>query len=176
MSFIFIQISGSTGKPKGIVHTIGGYLLHSYLSFKYVFDITNGDVFFSTADLGWIAAHTCNVYGALANGASIVLMEGTPIYPHPGRIWEIIERLKVNVLFVAPTVIRSLMMFGDQCVKSYDRSSLKVLGSAGEPINPEAWLWLWKVVGEGRCPVVDSYWQTETVILNKFFKVLIHLI
>ena len=164
MILILIVYSGSTGKPKGVVHTIGGYLLHSYLSFKYVFDYTDGDIFFSTADLGWMAAHTFNVYGALANAASIVLFEGTPVYPNAGRVWEIIERLKVNVFYTAPTAIRTLMKFGDHFVKSYKRDSLKVLGTAGEPINPEAWMWYWSVVGEGKCPIVDTYWQTETVI------------
>ncbi|CAG2111284.1 unnamed protein product [Medioppia subpectinata] len=157
-----LYTSGSTGKPKGIVHTIGGYLLYSYITFKYVFNYTDGDVFFSTADLGWMAAHTFNVYGALANGCSVVLFEGTPVYPNPGRLWHIIDRLGVNIFYTAPTTIRSLMRFGDQYVKQYSRQSLKVLGTAGEPINPEAWQWFWDVVGDRRCPVVDNYWQTET--------------
>ncbi|CAG2121816.1 unnamed protein product, partial [Medioppia subpectinata] len=154
--------SGSTGKPKGIVHTIGGYLLYSYITFKYLFNYTDGDVFFSTADLGWMAAHTFTVYGSLANGCSIVLFEGTPTHPNPGHIWHIIDKWRVNIFNTAPTLIRSLMKFGDQYVKQYSRQTLKVLGTAGEPINPEAWLWFWEVVGDRRCPVVDNYWQTET--------------
>ncbi|CAG2117000.1 unnamed protein product, partial [Medioppia subpectinata] len=154
--------SGSTGKPKGIVHTIGGYLLYSYITFKYVFNYTDGDVFFSTADLGWMAAHTFTVYGSLANGCSIVLFEGTPTHPNPGHIWHIIDKWRVNIFNTAPTLIRSLMKFGDHYVKQYSRQTLKVLGTAGEPINPEAWLWFWEVVGDRRCPVVDNYWQTET--------------
>ncbi|CAG2110032.1 unnamed protein product [Medioppia subpectinata] len=154
--------SGSTGKPKGIVHTIGGYLLYSYITFKHVFNYTDGDVFFSTADLGWMAAHTFNVYGPLANGASVVLFDGTPFYPLAGRLWATIDRLGVNIFNTAPTTVRSLMRFGDQPVKQYSRQSLKVLAIAGETMNPEAWLWLRDVVGDGRCPVVDSYWQTET--------------
>ncbi|CAG2170885.1 unnamed protein product [Oppiella nova] len=157
-----LYTSGSTGKPKGIVHTIGGYLLYSYITFKYVFNYTDGDVFFSTADLGWMAAHTFNVYGALANACSIVLFEGTPVYPNPGRLWNIIDRLGVNIFYTAPTTIRSLMKFGDHYVRQYKRDSLKVLGTAGEPINPEAWYWFWDVVGNQKCPVVDNYWQTET--------------
>ncbi|XP_054153142.1 acetyl-coenzyme A synthetase, cytoplasmic-like [Oppia nitens] len=157
-----LYTSGSTGKPKGMVHTVGGYLLYSYLTFKYVFNYTDGDVFLSTADLGWMAAHTFNVYGALANGCTVVLFEGTPVYPTPSRLWNIIDRLDVNIFYTAPTTIRSLMKFGDHYVKSSKRDSLKVLGTAGEPINPEAWYWFWDVVGDQRCPVVDNYWQTET--------------
>ncbi|CAG2102143.1 unnamed protein product, partial [Medioppia subpectinata] len=140
--------SGSTGKPKGIVHTVGGYLLYSYITFKYVFNYTDGDVFFSTADLGWITGHTFNVYGSLANGCSIVLFEGTPTHPNPGHLWHIIDKWRVNIFNTAPTLIRSLMKFGDQYVKQYSRQTLKVLGTAGEPINPEAWLWFWEVVGD----------------------------
>ncbi|CAG2114857.1 unnamed protein product, partial [Medioppia subpectinata] len=147
-----LYTSGSTGKPKGIVHTIGGYLLYFYITFKYVFNYTDGDVFFSTADLGWMAAHTFTVYGSLANGCSIVLFEGTPIHPNPGHIWHIIDKWRVNIFNTAPTLIRSLMKFGDQYVKQYSRQTLKVLGTAGEPINPEAWLWFWEVVGDRRCP------------------------
>ena len=137
--------------------------MYSYLSFKCVFAFTDGYIFFSTADLGWITGHTCTVYGALANAASIVLFEGTPIHPSPSRVWEIIDRLKVNIFYTAPTLIRTLMKYGDHYVTRYKRDSLKVLGTAGEPINPEAWMWYWKVVGNGKCPVVDTYWQTETV-------------
>ncbi|CAG2120273.1 unnamed protein product, partial [Medioppia subpectinata] len=157
-----LYTSGSTGKPKGIVHTIGGYLLYSYLTFKTVFNYTDGDVFFSTADLGWITGHTFSVYGALANGCSIVLFEGIPTHPNPGHLWHIIDKWRVNIFNTAPTLIRSLMKFGDQYVKQHNRNTLKVLGTAGEPINPEAWLWFWDVVGDRRCPVVDNYWQTET--------------
>ncbi len=162
--------SGSTGKPKGVLHTIGGYMIYAATTFKYVFNYNDGDVFFCTADLGWITGHTVNVYGSLANGTTIVLFEGTPFYPNPGRLWEIVDDLKVNIFYTAPTAIRSLMKFGDEYVKAYKRTSLKLLGTAGEPINPEAWFWYMNVVGNGKCPIVDTFWQTETVIFHLEFK------
>ncbi|CAG2165558.1 unnamed protein product [Oppiella nova] len=157
-----LYTSGSTGKPKGVVHTTGGYMIYAATTFKYVFNYTDEDVFFCTADLGWITGHTVNVYGSLANGTTIVLFEGTPFYPNPGRLWEIVDDLNVNIFYTAPTAIRSLMKFGDEYVKKYKRTSLKLLGTAGEPINPEAWYWYMNVVGNGKCPIVDTFWQTET--------------
>lgn len=147
-----------------MLHTVAGYMVYAATTFKYVFNYCNQDVFFCTADLGWITGHTVNVYGALANGASIVLFEGTPFYPHPGRLWEIVDKLQVNTFYTAPTAIRSLMKYGDEYVNKYSLDSLKLLGTAGEPINPEAWWWYYSVVGKRRCPIVDTFWQTETVI------------
>lgn len=155
--------SGSTGKPKGVLHTTGGYMIYAATTFKYVFNYNGGDVFFCTADLGWITGHTVNVYGALANGATIVLFDGTPFYPDPSRLWQIVDLHSVHIFYTAPTAIRSLMKYGDQYVRKYKRTSLKLLGTAGEPINPEAWYWYHRVVGNGRCPIVDTFWQTETV-------------
>lgn len=141
-------------------------MLYAATTFKYVFNYTDEDVFFCTADLGWITGHTVNVYGSLANGTTIVLFEGTPFYPNPGRLWEIVDDLNVNIFYTAPTAIRSLMKFGDEYVKKYKRTSLKLLGTAGEPINPAAWYWYMNVVGNGKCPIVDTFWQTETVRLT----------
>ncbi|XP_051908990.1 acetyl-coenzyme A synthetase 2-like, mitochondrial isoform X2 [Hippocampus zosterae] len=157
-----LYTSGSTGKPKGLVHTQAGYLLYAALTHKYVFDYRDGDVFGCVADIGWITGHSYVVYGPLANGGTSVLFESTPIYPDPGRYWEMVERLKINQFYGAPTAIRLLLKYGDQWVRKYDRSSLRTLGSVGEPINKEAWEWYRDVVGEGRCPVVDTWWQTET--------------
>ncbi|XP_041280041.1 acetyl-coenzyme A synthetase 2-like, mitochondrial isoform X2 [Onychostruthus taczanowskii] len=157
-----LYTSGSTGKPKGIVHTQAGYLLYAALTHKYVFDYQQGDVFGCVADIGWITGHSYVVYGPLCNGATSVLFESTPVYPDPGRYWEVVQRLKINQFYGAPTAIRLLLNYGEEWVKKYDRSSLKVLGSVGEPINKEAWQWFYEVVGEGRCTLVDTWWQTET--------------
>lgn len=157
-----LYTSGSTGKPKGIVHTQAGYLLYAALTHKYVFDYQQGDVFGCVADIGWITGHSYVVYGPLCNGATSVLFESTPVYPDPGRYWEVVQRLKINQFYGAPTAIRLLLNYGEEWVKKYDRSSLKTLGSVGEPINQEAWQWFYHVVGEGRCTLVDTWWQTET--------------
>ncbi|NXP09981.1 ACS2L synthetase, partial [Thinocorus orbignyianus] len=157
-----LYTSGSTGKPKGIVHTQAGYLLYTAVTHKYVFDYQQGDVFGCVADIGWITGHSYVVYGPLCNGATSVLFESTPVYPDPGRYWEVVQRLKINQFYGAPTAIRLLLNYGEEWVKKYDRSSLKTLGSVGEPINNEAWQWFYNVVGEGRCTLVDTWWQTET--------------
>uniref|UniRef100_UPI00398F6F3D acetyl-coenzyme A synthetase 2-like, mitochondrial n=1 Tax=Pristiophorus japonicus TaxID=55135 RepID=UPI00398F6F3D len=157
-----LYTSGSTGKPKGVVHTQAGYLLYTSLTHRYVFDYHDGDVFGCVADIGWITGHSYVVYGPLCNGGTTVLFESTPVYPNPGRYWETVERLKINQFYGAPTAIRLLLKYGDEWVKAHDRSSLKTLGSVGEPINSKAWDWYYKVVGEGRCPVLDTWWQTET--------------
>lgn len=166
--FDYFVYSGSTGKPKGVVHTTGGYMIYAATTFKYVFHYLGGDVFFCTADLGWITGHTVNVYGALANGATILLFDGTPFYPDPGRLWQIVDRYSVATFYTAPTAIRALMKYGDSYVKKYSRASLRLLGTAGEPINPEAWYWYYRVVGNSKCPIVDTFWQTETVSLIFF--------
>ncbi|KAJ1200390.1 hypothetical protein NDU88_004214 [Pleurodeles waltl] len=157
-----LYTSGSTGKPKGVVHSVAGYLLYTALTFKYVFDYHDEDVYWCTADIGWITGHSYIVYGPLANGATTLMFEGVPTYPHVGRMWEIIEKYKVTKFYTAPTAIRLLMKYGPEVVKKYDLSSLKILGSVGEPINPDAWLWYYNVVGNGNCPIVDTFWQTET--------------
>ena len=157
-----LYTSGSTGKPKGVVHSTGGYLVQSALSFKYVFDYQAGDVFWCTADVGWITGHTYLVYGPLANGATAVMHEGVPNYPDIKRWPQIIEKLGVDIFYTAPTAIRSLMAFGDECVDGVDLSSLRLLGSVGEPINPEAWRWYHETFGASRLPIVDTWWQTET--------------
>ncbi|XP_078086353.1 acetyl-coenzyme A synthetase 2-like, mitochondrial isoform X2 [Mustelus asterias] len=157
-----LYTSGSTGKPKGLVHTQAGYLLYASLTHKYVFDYQEGDIHGCMADIGWVTGHSYVVYGPLCNGGTTVLFESTPIYPNPGRYWETVQRLRINQFYGAPTAIRLLMKYGDSWVSKYDRSSLKTLGTVGEPINHEAWQWFWKVVGEGRCPLVDTWWQTET--------------
>uniref|UniRef100_A0A8C8SGT6 Acetyl-coenzyme A synthetase, cytoplasmic n=1 Tax=Pelusios castaneus TaxID=367368 RepID=A0A8C8SGT6_9SAUR len=157
-----LYTSGSTGKPKGIVHTVGGYMLFTAATFKYVFDHHPEDIYWCTADIGWITGHSYVTYGPLANGATSVLFEGLPIYPDISRMWSIIDEYKVTKFYTAPTAIRLLMKYGDEPVKKYSRKSLKVLGTVGEPINPEAWLWFYRVVGEERCPIVDTFWQTET--------------
>ncbi|XP_060687708.1 acetyl-coenzyme A synthetase 2-like, mitochondrial isoform X1 [Hemiscyllium ocellatum] len=157
-----LYTSGSTGKPKGLVHTQAGYLLYTSITHKYAFDYQEGDVFGCMADIGWITGHSYVVYGPLCNGGTTVLFESTPIYPNPGRYWETVQRLQINQFYGAPTAIRLLLKYGDSWVSKYDRSSLKTLGTVGEPINHEAWEWFWKVVGDGRCTLVDTWWQTET--------------
>uniref|UniRef100_A0A8B9QHI6 Acetyl-coenzyme A synthetase n=1 Tax=Apteryx owenii TaxID=8824 RepID=A0A8B9QHI6_APTOW len=159
-----LYTSGSTGKPKGLVHSQAGYLLYAALTHKYVFDYQDGDIFGCMADIGWITGHSYVVYGPLCNGGTTVLFESTPVHPNPGRYWETVERLKINQFYGAPTAIRLLLRYGDEWVKKYDRSSLKVLGSVGEPINKEAWEWYFRVVGEARCPIVDTWWQTGICI------------
>jgi len=157
-----LYTSGSTGKPKGVMHTTAGYLLASALTHKYVFDYHEGDVYWCTADVGWVTGHTYIVYGPLANGAITLMFEGVPTYPTVSRFWEVIDKHQVNIFYTAPTAIRALMSDGDDPVKKTSRSSLRLLGSVGEPINPEAWEWYYHVVGDGRCPIVDTWWQTET--------------
>ncbi|MBN3275184.1 ACSA protein, partial [Polyodon spathula] len=157
-----LYTSGSTGKPKGVLHTVGGYLLYTAATFKYVFDYQPDDVYWCTADIGWITGHSYITYGPLANGATSVLFEGLPTYPDVSRLWEIVDKYKVTKFYTAPTAIRLLMKFGNEPVQKYSRKSLKILGTVGEPINPEAWLWYYNIVGEKRCPIVDTFWQTET--------------
>jgi acetyl-CoA synthetase len=161
--YLFIlYTSGSTGKPKGVVHSTAGYLLWSALTHKYVFDIHDGDVYFCTADVGWVTGHSYVVYGPLCNGGTTVMFEGVPTYPDAGRFWKIVEKFKVNSFYTAPTAIRALIRLGDEWPAKHDLSSLRVLGTVGEPINPEAWMWYHKHIGHGRCPIVDTWWQTET--------------
>jgi acetyl-CoA synthetase len=157
-----LYTSGSTGKPKGILHTTAGYLLGSYLTTKYVFDLKDSDIFWCTADIGWITGHSYVVYGALSNGGTSFLYEGVPNQPGPDRFWDIIERHKINIFYTAPTAIRAFMRWGDEHVAKHDLSSLRLLGSVGEPINPEAWMWYHKVIGKGSIPIADTWWQTET--------------
>mmetsp|Transcript_8924 Transcript_8924/g.26779 ORF Transcript_8924/g.26779 Transcript_8924/m.26779 type:complete len:721 (-) Transcript_8924:858-3020(-) len=157
-----LYTSGSTGRPKGVLHTTGGYMLAAATTTKYAFDMRPGDIYWCTADCGWITGHTYLAYGPLLNGAVNVVFEGTPTYPTPARCWEIVAKYKVKQFYTAPTLIRSLMGFGEKHVTPHDRSSLRVLGTVGEPINPEAWRWYHQVVGDGRCPIVDTWWQTET--------------
>ncbi len=157
-----LYTSGSTGKPKGVLHTTGGYLLQAAMTFKYVFDYREGEVFWCTADVGWVTGHTYIVYGPLANGAISVMFEGVPTYPDAGRCWEIVDKHQVNSFYTAPTAIRALHAVGDAPVKRCSRASLRLLGTVGEPINPEAWEWYYNVVGDARCPIVDTWWQTET--------------
>jgi acetyl-CoA synthetase len=157
-----LYTSGSTGKPKGVQHSTGGYLLQAAITHKYVFDYHDGDVYWCTADVGWVTGHSYIVYGPLANGAITLMFEGIPTYPDASRFWQVIDKHKVNTFYTAPTALRSLMGQGDAIVKRTSRASLKLLGSVGEPINPEAWEWYYNVVGERRCPIVDTWWQTET--------------
>jgi acetyl-CoA synthetase len=157
-----LYTSGSTGKPKGILHTTGGYLVGIYSTMKYVFDLRDDDVYWCTADIGWVTGHSYVVYGPLANGATTLMYEGAPNWPEPDRFWKIIEEYGVNILYTAPTAIRAFIRWGDHWLKKHDLSSLRLLGSVGEPINPEAWTWYREKVGGGRCPIVDTWWQTET--------------
>ncbi len=159
---LFIMFtSGSTGKPKGTLHANGGYMVYAYATFKYIFDIKDTDIFFCTADIGWVTGHTYAVYGPLLNGATSIIYESVPTYPEPDRFWQIVDKHKATIFYTAPTVIRSLMKKGEEWVEKHDLSSLRLLGSVGEPINPEAWLWYHKYVGHGKCPLVDTWWQTE---------------
>ena len=157
-----LYTSGSTGKPKGVVHSTGGYLLYASMTHQYVFDYHDGDIYWCTADVGWVTGHSYIVYGPLANGATTLMFEGVPTYPSPSRFWDVCEKHKVNIFYTAPTAIRSLMGAGNEHVEKADLSSLRVLGSVGEPINPEAWKWYYEVVGKEKCPIVDTWWQTET--------------
>ncbi|MBV9045916.1 MAG: acetate--CoA ligase, partial [Alphaproteobacteria bacterium] len=157
-----LYTSGSTGKPKGVLHTTGGYAMYTAFTHQYVFDYHDGDIYWCTADVGWVTGHSYIVYGPLANGATTLMFEGVPNYPNTSRFWEVIDKHKVNIFYTAPTALRALMREGDAPVKKTSRATLRLLGSVGEPINPEAWLWYHRVVGEGRCPIVDTWWQTET--------------
>ena len=157
-----LYTSGSTGKPKGVLHTTGGYAVWTATTFHFIFDYRPGEVFWCTADVGWVTGHSYLVYGPLANGATTLMFEGVPNYPDFSRFWDVVERHKVNIFYTAPTAIRALMREGEGPVKRHDRSSIRLLGTVGEPINPEAWLWYHRVVGDGRCPIVDTWWQTET--------------
>ncbi len=157
-----LYTSGSTGKPKGVLHTTGGYLVYASMTHQYVFDYHDGDIYWCTADIGWVTGHSYIVYGPLANGATTLMFEGVPNYPDTSRFWQVVDKHKVNIFYTAPTAIRALMRDGDEPVKRTSRQSLRVLGSVGEPINPEAWLWYYNVVGDERCPIVDTWWQTET--------------
>ncbi len=157
-----LYTSGSTGKPKGVQHTTAGYLLYAAVSHKYTFDYKEGDIYWCTADVGWITGHSYILYGPLANGATTLMFEGIPSYPDASRFWQVVDKHKVNIFYTAPTAIRALMSEGDEPVKKTSRASLRLLGSVGEPINPEAWEWYYNVVGDARCPIVDTWWQTET--------------
>jgi acetyl-CoA synthetase len=157
-----LYTSGSTGKPKGVLHSTGGYLVFASMTHQYVFDYHDGDIYWCTADVGWVTGHSYIVYGPLANGATTLMFEGVPTYPSISRFWEVVDKHKVNIFYTAPTAIRSLMAAGEEPVKRTSRKTLKLLGSVGEPINPEAWEWYHRVVGDARCPIVDTWWQTET--------------
>ena len=157
-----LYTSGSTGKPKGVLHTQAGYLLYTYLTFKWIFDVKDEDTYWCTADIGWVTGHSYIVYGPLSFGATSLMFEGVPNYPNPGRFWEMVEKYRVNIFYTAPTALRSIMREGDEWPNNYDLSSLRVLGSVGEPINPEAWIWYYNTIGKGKCPIVDTWWQTET--------------
>ncbi len=157
-----LYTSGSTGKPKGVLHTTGGYIVYTSLTFKYVFDYKEGDIFWCTADIGWITGHSYIIYGPLANGATSIMFEGVPQYPDWGRFWDVVDKHKVNIFYTAPTAIRAIARMGDHHVSKRKLDSLKLLGTVGEPINPEAWLWYYNVIGKGKLPIVDTWWQTET--------------
>ncbi|MBU2709459.1 acetate--CoA ligase [Zooshikella harenae] len=165
-----LYTSGSTGKPKGVLHTTGGYLLQATMSFKYIFDYQPGEIYWCTADIGWVTGHSYIIYGPLANGATTLMFEGVPTYPTPARCWEIVDKHNVNIFYTAPTAIRALMAQGHEYVTPSSRESLRLLGTVGEPINPEAWEWYYHVVGDGRCPIVDTWWQTETgaILISPF--------
>jgi acetyl-CoA synthetase len=157
-----LYTSGSTGKPKGVLHTTGGYLLYAAITHKYVFDYHDGDIFWCTADVGWVTGHSYIVYGPLTNGATSLVFEGVPTYPDASRFWQVCDKHQVTIFYTAPTALRALMREGEEPVKKTSRNSLRLLGSVGEPINPEAWEWYYNVVGKGHCPIVDTWWQTET--------------
>jgi acetyl-CoA synthetase len=157
-----LYTSGSTGKPKGVMHTTAGYLLMSAMTHKYTFDYKEGDIYWCTADVGWITGHSYILYGPLCNGGTSLMFEGVPTYPDASRFWQVIDKHKVNQFYTAPTAIRALMGAGDQFVHKTSRQSLKILGTVGEPINPEAWDWYYRTVGDSRSPIVDTWWQTET--------------
>ncbi len=157
-----LYTSGSTGKPKGVLHTQAGYLLFCYQNLKWIFDVKEEDTFWCTADIGWVTGHSFIVYGPLAFGATSLVFEGVPTYPHPDRFWDIVEKYQVNIFYTAPTALRAIMREGDEWPDKHDLNSLRILGSVGEPINPEAWMWYYNVIGKGKCPIVDTWWQTET--------------
>src|SRR3569623_1567277 len=159
---VILITSGSTGKPNGILHTTAVYLLGAKMTTKYTFDLQEADLYWCTADVGWVTGHSFVVYGPLANGATSLMYEGAPNWPEPDRFWEIIEKYRVSILYTAPNAIRAFMKRGVEWPRKHDLSSLRVLGSVGEPINPEAWLWYHEVIGGGRCPLIDTWWQTET--------------
>jgi len=161
-TLFILYTSGSTGKPKGVLHTTGGYILYSSITHKYVFDYHDGDIYWCTADVGWVTGHSYSVYGPLSNGATTLMFEGIPTYPDAGRFWQIVDKHKVNIFYTAPTALRALMGLGNEFVTRHSRKSLRILGTVGEPINPEAWEWYYHVVGDDRCPIVDTWWQTET--------------
>ena len=161
-TLFILYTSGSTGKPKGVVHTTGGYMVYTSLTHKYVFDYHDGDVYWCTADIGWVTGHSYILYGPLLNGAQSLMFEGVPTHPDAGRFWEVVDKWKVNIFYTAPTAIRAIMRLGDDFVTRHSRETLRLLGTVGEPINPEAWRWYHQVVGEERCPIVDTWWQTET--------------
>jgi acetyl-CoA synthetase len=157
-----LYTSGSTGKPKGVLHTQAGYLLYAYQTFKWIFDIKEEDTFWCTADIGWVTGHTYIVYGPLSAGATCLMFEGVPNYPHPDRFWQMVEKYRVSVFYTAPTALRAVMTQGDDWPNKHDLSSLRIMGTVGEPINPETWIWYYNVIGKGKCPIMDTWWQTET--------------
>ncbi|MEX0322596.1 MAG: acetate--CoA ligase [Puniceicoccaceae bacterium] len=157
-----LYTSGSTGKPKGIMHSVGGYSVYTYLTSKYIFDLQDDDIYWCTADIGWITGHSYIVYGPMQNGATVLMYEGAPNWPDPGRFWELVDKHQATIFYTAPTAIRAFMKWGDEWVDKYELSSLRLLGSVGEPINPEAWMWYHEKIGKGNCPIVDTWWQTET--------------